>query len=66
VIAEYLTNLRETDFTRKVRRCLQLVGEMVGGDLLRQLASVLDRGVNDRHRLWRQSSPAQLLASAWT
>ncbi|MEJ8838661.1 DUF6538 domain-containing protein [Ramlibacter sp. AN1133] len=33
VIDEYLPTLRETEFTRKVRRCLQLFGEMVGRDL---------------------------------
>jgi integrase len=42
VIDGYLRTLRETDFTRKVRRCLQLFGEMVGRDLpvteLRQMA----------------------------
>lgn len=42
VIDDYLGTLRETEFTRKVRRCLQLFGEMVGRDLpvteLRQIA----------------------------
>jgi integrase len=33
VIDGYLSSLRETDFTRKVRRCLQLFGAMVGRDL---------------------------------
>lgn len=33
VIDGYLSNLRETGFTRKVRRCLQLFGEMVGREL---------------------------------
>lgn len=33
VMDDYLLNLRETGFKRKVRRCLQLFGEMVGRDL---------------------------------
>ena len=32
VIDDYTDNLKETGFTRKVRRCLQLFGEMVGRD----------------------------------
>lgn len=30
VIDDYLANLKQTTFTRKVKRCLQLFGEMVG------------------------------------
>ena len=33
VIDDYMASVRENDFKRKVRRCLQLLGEMVGRDL---------------------------------
>lgn len=32
VIDDYLANLKQTGFTRKVKRCLQLFGEIVGRD----------------------------------
>lgn len=42
VIDAYLANLRQTEFTRKVKRCLQLFGEMVGrGTPVRDLKQVM-------------------------